>query len=303
MTQILIAAFDRYAQAEQVKAELVTEGVSHDDIQLSMSMNPSNVDGSHVEVVGEEPDSDATAAEHIGNFFRKIFGDGAAAHAGRYPEAARRGSTIVTVSLQNEERVQIVEQIMERNGAIDIDERSATWNDDATPVTASTETLTTGYPDATSISVDERELNGTATPERGRTPAVSPAEPRMKSRPTRQHCWARAHHSALIVSSAAATAASTRRSLRRRWQCCRRCTSRVYRCSHAIARPGAPAIGWDTPSDRSAGIHAGGSSAGPASHPAHRHPGGRRVRGGTGDTPVPELGVGLQPAGMSWFQR
>lgn len=167
MTQILIAAFDRYAQAEQVKAELVTEGLSHDDIQLSMSMNPSNVDGSRVEVVGEEPDSDATAAEHIGNFFRKVFGDGAAAHAGRYPEAARRGSTIVTVSLQNEERVPIVEQIMERNGAIDIDERSATWNDDATPVTASTETLTTGYPDATSISVDERELNGTATPERG----------------------------------------------------------------------------------------------------------------------------------------
>lgn len=73
----------------------------------------------------------------------------------------------MTVSLQNEERVPIVEQIMERNGAIDIDERSATWNDDATPVTASTETLTTGYPDATSISVDERELNGTATPERG----------------------------------------------------------------------------------------------------------------------------------------
>jgi len=30
---------------------------------------------------------------------------------------------------------------------------------------------------------------------------------------------------------------------------------------------------------------------------------GRRVRGGTGDTSVPELGVGLQPAGMSWFQR
>jgi len=46
---------------------------------------------------------------------------------------------------------------MERNGAIDIDERSAKWgDDDATPVTASTETLTTGYPDATSISVDER---------------------------------------------------------------------------------------------------------------------------------------------------
>ena len=52
---------------------------------------------------------------------------------------------------------------MERNGAIDIDERSVGWSDaDATPVTASTETLTTGYPDAASISVDQRELDGSA---------------------------------------------------------------------------------------------------------------------------------------------
>ncbi|MHA6477559.1 hypothetical protein ACX1DW_08715 [Stutzerimonas sp. KH-1] len=174
MPQILIAAFDHYAEAEQVKAELVREGVSHDDIQLSASMNPKQVDSSRVEVVGEEPAPDATAAEHIGNFFRKVFGDGAAAHAGRYPEAARRGSTIVTVSLEDEARVPAVERIMEHNGAIDIDERSATWGDDATPVTASTETLTTGYPDATSISVDERELDGTATPERGQEFASIP---------------------------------------------------------------------------------------------------------------------------------
>jgi hypothetical protein len=168
MTQILIAAFDRYDQAEKVKKELLSEGVPHDDVQLSMSMNPSNIDGSRVDVVGEEPASDATAAEHIGNFFRKVFGDSAAAHAGRYPEAARRGSTIVTVTLEDDSRVSAVEQVMERNGAIDIDERSANWGDaDAPPVTASTETLTTGYPDAASISVDQRELDGSATPDRG----------------------------------------------------------------------------------------------------------------------------------------
>ena len=73
----------------------------------------------------------------------------------------------MTVSLEDEARVPAVERIMEHNGAIDIDERSATWGDDATPVTASTETLTTGYPDATSISIDERELDGGATPDRG----------------------------------------------------------------------------------------------------------------------------------------
>ncbi|MBC8650185.1 hypothetical protein GYM54_20255 [Pseudomonas sp. MTM4] len=168
MTQILIAAFDRYAEAERVKTELLSKGVPSDDIQISASFNPATVDSSRVEVVGEEPDKDATVADKIGSFFQNVFGDDSSKHAGRYPEAARRGSTIVTVTLDDEGQISMVEQLMERNGAIDIDERSAGWgDDDTTPVTASTETLTTGYPDATSISVDERELNGMATPDRG----------------------------------------------------------------------------------------------------------------------------------------
>lgn len=168
MTQILIAAFDHYAEAEHVKAELLSKGVPSDDIQISAAFNPATVDSSRVEVIGEEPDEDATVAEKVGSFFQKVFGDDSSKHAGRYPEAARRGSTIVTVTLEDEGQVPMVEQLMERNGAIDIDERSAGWgDDDTTPVTASTETLTTGYPDATSISVDERELNGMATPDRG----------------------------------------------------------------------------------------------------------------------------------------
>lgn len=168
MTQILIAAFDRYTEAEQVKTELLSQGVANDAIQISASFNPQNVDSSRVEVIGEEPDDDASVAEKVGSFFGKIFGDDSSKHAGRYPEAARRGSTVVTVTLEDDSQVQAVEQLMERNGAIDIDERSATWgSEQATPVTASTETLTTGYPDATSISEDEGKLNGMATPDRG----------------------------------------------------------------------------------------------------------------------------------------
>lgn len=168
MPQILIAAFDRYAEAEQVKSELLSQGVASDAIQISASSNPETVDSSRVAVIGEEPGEDATVADKLGSFFSKVFGDDSSKHAGRYPEAARRGSTVVTVTLEDESQVSMVEQIMERNGAIDIDERSATWgSDDATPVTASTETLTTGYPDASSISEDERKLNGMATPDRG----------------------------------------------------------------------------------------------------------------------------------------
>lgn len=168
MPQILIAAFDRYTEAEQVKTELLSKGLADDAIQISASFNADNVDSGRVEVIGEEPGEDASVAEKIGSFFHKVFGDDSSQHAGRYPEAARHGSTVVTVTLDDESQVAMVEQVMERNGAIDIDERSASWgSDDATPVTASTATLTTGYPDAASISVDESELNGMATPDRG----------------------------------------------------------------------------------------------------------------------------------------
>ncbi len=168
MPQILIAAFDRYAEAKQVKTELLSKGLTVDAIQISASFNTDNIDRGQVEFIGENPREDASVTEKIGSFFQKVFGDDSIQHAGRYPEAARHGSTVVTVTLNDESKIAMVEQVMERNGAIDIDERSAGWGEgDATPVTASTETLTTGYPDATSISVDERELDGSATPERG----------------------------------------------------------------------------------------------------------------------------------------
>jgi hypothetical protein len=175
MTHILIAAFDRYDDAQQAKAELVRRGISADDIQLSASMNAQALDSDGVEVIGEEPGEDASVAEKIGSFFSKVFGDESSKHAGRYPEAARRGSTIVTVSLTSESQLAAVEDTLIRLGAIDIDERSAEWgSDDATPVTASTETLTTGYPDAASISVDQGELDGSATPDRGQDDGTIP---------------------------------------------------------------------------------------------------------------------------------
>ena len=92
-------------------------------------------------------------ADRIGDFFRSVFGADADKHAGRYPEAVRRGSTVVTVTLHSKKPIALVEEVMQRNGAIDINERSTAWYEkDVRPATASTETLTTGYPDATSFS-------------------------------------------------------------------------------------------------------------------------------------------------------
>lgn len=152
MTHILIAAFDRYTDAEQVKSQLTAEGVPHEDIQLSASRNPDTIDNERMDIAVHKYNEDSLA-DRIGDFFRSVFGADADKHAGRYPEAVRRGSTVVTVTLHSKKPIALVEEVMQRNGAIDINERSTAWYEkDVRPATASTETLTTGYPDATSFS-------------------------------------------------------------------------------------------------------------------------------------------------------
>ncbi|MHA6494668.1 hypothetical protein ACX0MV_15685 [Pseudomonas borbori] len=157
MKHILIAAFDRYTDAEQVKQQLQTQGVASDDIQLSASSNPAMTESSHVEVSAP----DESVGEKVAGFFRSVFGDEADAHAGTYSHVMQQGSTVVTVTV-GDAQVEMVEDLLVRNGAIDINERSASWGaKNATPRTASTETLTTGYPDATSASTSVRDYNKT----------------------------------------------------------------------------------------------------------------------------------------------
>lgn len=153
MTHILIAAFDRYAEAEQVKSQLTAEGIPSADIQLSASRNPETIDNELMDIAVHKYNEDSLT-DRIGDFFRSVFGADADKPAGRYPEAVRRGSTVVTVTLHSKKPIERVAEVMQRNGAIDINERSVAWYEkDARPATASTETLTTGYPDATSFSI------------------------------------------------------------------------------------------------------------------------------------------------------
>jgi hypothetical protein len=77
---------------------------------------------------------------------------------------------------------------MERNGAIDIDERSASWgDDDATPVTASTGTLTTGYPDAASLSTGVNEVDSTTSADLDKQGAAIPGRAENEHGSTRRN--------------------------------------------------------------------------------------------------------------------
>lgn len=162
MTQILIAAFDQYADAEQAKQDLLGQGIAADDVRLSASSNPDNLAvAGRVDAVAESRDA---ISQKVSDFFHSIFGSEHHQHSRDFPEAMRRGSTIVTVTLPDDADAAPVEDLLHRRGAIDLDERSADWlHGDARPLTASTETLTTGYPEATETSTGPTDADDSST--------------------------------------------------------------------------------------------------------------------------------------------
>ena len=67
MTQILIAAFARYEQAEQVKAELTAQAIAAEDIQISASSNPDMLRSSQVEVTHDVTKREDSFSERVAN--------------------------------------------------------------------------------------------------------------------------------------------------------------------------------------------------------------------------------------------
>lgn len=172
MEHILVAAFDRYSEAEEVKIELLNKGVSNTDIQLSGSNDASlaapaaGTTTDRAATATREP-ADASMGEKISAFFGSIFGSDDTSdsrYASAYPEAIRRGSTVVTVTVADDAQVPVVEEILERHGAIDIDERSASWSADTLPGDTRVAGGLAGDTATTARGLDETATDRTAIP-------------------------------------------------------------------------------------------------------------------------------------------
>jgi uncharacterized protein (TIGR02271 family) len=128
MTHTLVAAFDTLAQAQAAKSQLLIQNVLESDIDISSNESAA---------VGDTAAADAGVhnQEHheskIGHFFASLFGndeqDKPHRYAAAYPEAYRRGAALLTVTVATDDQIDHVTNVLERNGAIDIDERSASW--------------------------------------------------------------------------------------------------------------------------------------------------------------------------------
>lgn len=129
MRHTLVAAFDTLKEAEAAKSQLVSKNIREVDISASDLNQGAGKTGA---TATDRPrDEDESFGDKVSDFFSSLFGDDENEqphhHGYAYPEAYRRGATLVTVKAANDEQAEEVEAILERNGAIDIDERSATW--------------------------------------------------------------------------------------------------------------------------------------------------------------------------------
>lgn len=133
MTHTLVAAFDTLAEAQAAKSQLLAQNVPQGDIELSSSELHASTASDATTV---HSDHDNAFLHKVSQFFASLFGadedDRQKPHryATAYPEAYRRGATVLTVTAATDVQAELVEEILERNGAIDIDERAAAWSNE-----------------------------------------------------------------------------------------------------------------------------------------------------------------------------
>lgn len=140
MQSTLVGLFDTQGEADQARTKLVAAGF--DATASTVHPDPTDLDGGiatgrgAVSVTGTaDSPTGAPATEHEGvvtRFLHKLFGSDdddavGSGHRGAYREAFRRGAYAVTVDAMSDAEIDRAEAILNACGAVDIDERAATW--------------------------------------------------------------------------------------------------------------------------------------------------------------------------------
>lgn len=134
----VVGVFDNASEAQQAVEALVSDGFSRSSIDMSATQSDSttsttgggdyvqdrnrNTSGTYAE---EVVDDTKDVGSGIGNFFSSLFGGGD--DADRYSRVGDR-SSIVTVHAQSEDEVERAADILDDNGAVDVNERDEQYN-------------------------------------------------------------------------------------------------------------------------------------------------------------------------------
>jgi uncharacterized protein (TIGR02271 family) len=117
MTHTVVGLFDDRDDAESAMKDLIDGGFIKDSIDLS---NRRSVEA--------EADKEGIG-DKISNFFSSLF-SGDDATASNYTYAAQDAEAILTVQADSNERARLAQDILDRNGAMDVNERGAEYGEE-----------------------------------------------------------------------------------------------------------------------------------------------------------------------------
>lgn len=173
MALTVIGVFDNASEAQQAVEALVSDGFSRSSVDLSTAQADTYSDGNNASNSGSiipdrHQNTSGTMAEEavdktkdvgsgIGNFFSSLFGGDD--DADRYSRVGER-SSIVTVHAQSEDEAERAADILDDNGAVDVNERDAEYGAMATG-TGVAGTTGMGYADTTVDTTDRTNMMDT----------------------------------------------------------------------------------------------------------------------------------------------
>jgi stress response protein YsnF len=116
---------------EEVHERLVDMGFDRDEVHVQEGASTSTTGATSARPSGVDrtDDDEHGMMASIRHFFGSLFGDddNATARSGLYSEAVRRGTSVVVVDAQDDERAERAASLLHELGAVDVDERAQQW--------------------------------------------------------------------------------------------------------------------------------------------------------------------------------
>jgi uncharacterized protein (TIGR02271 family) len=117
MAKTIVGVFDDLTAAQTVVRELSNQGIAPQHVRLM----------DNAEEMSESSGGDVPWTKRVSNWFGSLVSDeGDRAHAADYSEALRRGHYIVVADVEDEE-VELVSDLMNRYGSVDLGRRAEQW--------------------------------------------------------------------------------------------------------------------------------------------------------------------------------
>src|SRR4051812_16075591 len=145
MAQTVIGMFESSSKAQNAVQELVQTGITRDRIDVSSGAAGASY--------GNTTTDDDNHESGIGKFFKSLFGNDDD-DAEKYTRVASNAQSIVTVHAQSSDEAERVADILDDNGAVDVDEHASRLGYTGTGSSGSYGTTGSGYGNTSNLATD-----------------------------------------------------------------------------------------------------------------------------------------------------